>query len=150
MLMNTVKKKFSKFLLVLFSSPRTWKKIFWLNHYMDRISCLSSFKFSFCRFWYHFLLRCRTLKKWIVFIFDHRYLSDQWFLFQKFNRPGKKLPIELNQNADESYSKWNGLGIQIVLNSLIFVLIGIALDAFLVKRNCSGLKCWQLIFHGRN
>ena len=55
--------------------------------------------------------------------------------------PGKKLPIKLNKNADESYTKRDGLGIQIFLNSLIFVLFGIALDAFLVKRNCSGLKC---------
>ena len=48
--------------------------------------------------------------------------------------PGKKLPIKLNKNADESYTKRDGLGIQIVLNSLIFVLFGIA-------RNCSELKC---------
>ena len=55
--------------------------------------------------------------------------------------PGKKLPIKLNKNADESYTKGDELGNQLVLNSLIFVLFGIVLNAFLVKRNCSGLKC---------
>ena len=61
--------------------------------------------------------------------------------FRSGNSPGKKLPIKLNKNADGSYAKRDGLGIQIVLNSLIFVLFRIAFDAFLVKRNCSELKC---------